>query len=84
MSHNIERWKTEFLEYTEIEKGRSLKTIENYDRYLSRFISFAKVTNPEKITDDILRNYRLIGLVFCHSHFECGFGIIVHIANDLG
>lgn len=59
MSHNIERWKTEFLEYTEIEKGRSLKTIENYDRYLSRFISFAKVASPEKITDEVLRNYRL-------------------------
>lgn len=59
MSHNIERWKIEFLEYTEIERGRSLKTIENYDRYLSRFISFAKVAQPEKITDEILRNYRL-------------------------
>lgn len=59
MSHNIGKWKTEFLEYTEIEKGRSLKTVENYDRYLSRFISFSKVTSPEKITDEVLRNYRL-------------------------
>jgi site-specific recombinase XerD len=59
MSHNIAKWKTEFLEYTEIEKGRSLKTVENYDRYLSRFISFSKVSQPKEITDEVLRNYRL-------------------------
>ena len=43
MSQNIEQLKREFLEYLEIEKGRSLKTIENYDRYLSKFIDFTKV-----------------------------------------
>lgn len=52
-------WKRRFLEYTEIEKGRSLKTVENYDHYLSRFISFAKVKNPEEITHDLVREYRL-------------------------
>ena len=25
------------LEYIEIEKGRALKTVENYDHYLTRF-----------------------------------------------
>lgn len=35
--------KRQFLEYTEIERGRALKTIENYDRYLSRFFTWAKV-----------------------------------------
>ena len=29
----VEKLKREFLEYLEIEKGSSLKTIENYDRY---------------------------------------------------
>ncbi len=40
MSHNLNELKTRFLEYVEIEKGRSIKTVENYDRYLSLFISF--------------------------------------------
>ena len=59
MSQNIQKWKTQFLEYIEIEKGRSLKTVENYDHYLSRFIFFSKVNSPEEITDEVLRNYRL-------------------------
>ena len=32
--------KREFLEYGEIEKGQSLLTIENYDRYLTRFLTW--------------------------------------------
>jgi len=51
--------KTQFLEYTEIERGRSLNTVSNYDRYLSVFLEFAKVTKPEQITDTLLREYRL-------------------------
>jgi site-specific recombinase XerD len=51
--------KTEFLEYTEIEKGRALKTVENYDRYLTRFFEFAKVKSPSDITPTLLREYRL-------------------------
>lgn len=52
-------WKRRFLEYTEIEKGRSINTVMNYDRYLVRFIMFAKVKNPEDITYNIVREYRL-------------------------
>lgn len=55
----IERLKTEFLEYLEIEKGRSLKTVENYDRYISRFFGFANIIKPNQITDDLVRRYRL-------------------------
>lgn len=55
----IEKLKTEFLEYLEIEKGRSLKTVENYDRYLSRFLSFAEVKRASQINDDLVRRYRL-------------------------
>ncbi len=51
--------KRQFLEYTEIEKGRSLKTVENYDRYLTRFLNFAKTEDPKKISDEMLREYRL-------------------------
>jgi site-specific recombinase XerD len=55
----LERLKREFLEYIEIEKGRSLKTIENYDRYLSRFLAFAKVKNAKDIDANLVREFRL-------------------------
>jgi len=58
-STEIERLKREFLEHTEISRGRSLKTVENYDRYLSRFLEFAKIKNPKDIDDDLIREYRL-------------------------
>ncbi len=59
MSHNIINLKREFLEYLEIEKGRSLKTVENYDRYLRRFFEFSKINEPKQITDDKIREFRL-------------------------
>lgn len=55
----IEQYKRQFLEHLEIEKGRSLKTVENYDRYLTRFLSFAQITKPDQITDDLVRKFRL-------------------------
>lgn len=65
MSHNmastneLERLRREFLEYTEIEKGRSLNTVRNYDHYLSRFLEFSKAKKPSDITDETVREYRL-------------------------
>lgn len=56
---NLQKLKTQFLEYLEIEKNRSQKTIENYDHYLSRFISWAKIDSPSEITDELVRSYRL-------------------------
>jgi len=50
---------TDFLEYLEIEKGRSQNTLRNYDFYLRRFCAFAKNVIPEKITIDMVRKYRL-------------------------
>lgn len=55
----LDELKRQFLEHTEIEKGRSLKTVENYDRYLVRFLQFAKTNDPQKITDELVREYRL-------------------------
>ncbi|OGZ45123.1 MAG: hypothetical protein A3J54_04580 [Candidatus Ryanbacteria bacterium RIFCSPHIGHO2_02_FULL_45_13b] len=49
----------EYLEYLEIEKGRSRKTIDNYGRYLARFLKFSQVLEPAHITDEIVRKYRL-------------------------
>ncbi|MFA6050775.1 MAG: site-specific tyrosine recombinase/integron integrase [Candidatus Paceibacterota bacterium] len=51
--------KRQFLEYIEIEKGRSLKTVENYDHYISRFLEYTKLTDPKDITDNVVREFRL-------------------------
>jgi len=50
---------TNFLEYLEIEKGRSEATLKNYDFYLRRFSSWAKNPSPNKINADVVRKYRL-------------------------
>ena len=66
---DLKQLKREYLEYLEIERGRSLKTVENYNRYLSSFLNFAKLdpvrdgTNsgnkPQAINDEVVRQYRL-------------------------
>lgn len=56
---SLKKLKTQFLEYVEIEKGRSLKTVENYDHYLSRFLDYTKNDDPEKINDTMVREFRL-------------------------
>ena len=59
MTSEIERYKREFLEYMEIERGSSLKTVGNYDRYLAKFIAFGKLASIADITDDAIREFRL-------------------------
>lgn len=54
-----ERLKREFLEYLEIERGRSVKTIENYERYISRFFQQAKVKTVADISEGAVRTFRL-------------------------
>ncbi len=49
----------EFLEYLEIEKNRSLKTTQNYDFYLERFVGWLGDKAPSAITGDKVREYRL-------------------------
>lgn len=56
---NLKTFKTEFLEYLEIEKGRGVKTVENYDRYLARFLAHTKVTSPDKLTEAMVREFRI-------------------------
>ena len=59
MSQNVGELKRQFLEHLEIEKGRSLKTVQNYDHYLKSFFKFSKVGDPKYIDEEILRQYRL-------------------------
>jgi len=70
----LEELKREFLEHCELEKGQSLLTIQNYERYLDRFINFLRESKknpddqskagnspllPSDITQEIVREYRL-------------------------
>ena len=50
---------TRFLEYMEIERGRSPKTVESYDRVLGSFLLWLKARKPEDITLEKIRQYRL-------------------------
>lgn len=56
---NISSLFNDFLEYLEIELGRSQKTIENYSHYLERFFSFSKISRPDQITLSLVHKYRL-------------------------
>ncbi|MBP7007079.1 MAG: tyrosine-type recombinase/integrase [Candidatus Pacebacteria bacterium] len=56
---SLKQLKTQFLEYIEIERGRSLHTVENYDRYLTRFLDFSKNDDPKKIDSTMIREFRL-------------------------
>jgi site-specific recombinase XerD len=53
----------DYLEYLEIEKNNSQKTIENYNHYLQRFLAFVEnkfqINQPKEITLDIVRKYRV-------------------------
>ncbi len=56
---NLLNLKNQFLEYLEVERNKSPKTIEAYDRYLKRFLGWSKATNPGDITDGLVRSYRV-------------------------
>ena len=56
---DAETAKRQFLEYIEIERGRAVKTIENYDRYLTRFFTHAKIQKVGSITEESVREFRL-------------------------
>ncbi len=59
MGKRLEPFIKEFLEYLEIERGRSEKTVKNYGFYLSRFSTWAKSPAPLEIDAEMVRNFRL-------------------------
>jgi site-specific recombinase XerD len=56
---DAEIMKRQFLEHTEIERGRAVKTIENYDHYISRFFEHSGIKDTSDITEDKVREFRL-------------------------
>jgi site-specific recombinase XerD len=51
--------KRQFLEYIEIERGRAVKTVENYDHYLSRYFEQMGIKNVSDISEQNIRDFRL-------------------------
>lgn len=49
----------QFVEYLEIEKNRSPKTVENYNHYLRRFAKWANIDDPSRVDLDLIRQYKL-------------------------
>lgn len=57
--NQIQNCLNDYLTYLEIEKGRSPKTQINYKRYIQEFINFSKIKNPEDISEEKVRQFRL-------------------------
>lgn len=55
----IEKLLEDYLNYLEIEKNRSVKTSENYNRYLKYFIRTAKIQRAKDITNEAVKKFRL-------------------------
>jgi site-specific recombinase XerD len=49
----------DYLAYLEIEKNRSVKTRDNYGRYLALFIDLTGIKKPEDLTAEVVRKFRL-------------------------
>ena len=49
----------DFLEYLEVERGRSQKTSENYHLYLNRLIEFSGDIEVKKVDNELVRKWRL-------------------------
>lgn len=62
--NSLSALKDDFLQYIEIEKGRSALTVRNYGHYLTRFLDFIKVESPADISESAMREYR----VFLNRH----------------
>lgn len=59
MAKKLSAFLRPFLEYLEIEKGRSALTVRNYEFYIRRFLDWSKDPAPEAITNEDVRQYRL-------------------------
>jgi site-specific recombinase XerD len=56
---NAEKLLTQYLDYLEIEKNRSIKTRENYERYLRAFFAAERIKDLSDINEERLRRFRL-------------------------
>ncbi|MBY0110854.1 tyrosine-type recombinase/integrase [Patescibacteria group bacterium] len=54
-----ESLKRQFLEYIEIERGRAVKTVENYDRYLTKYLKQMQIKSVKDISENNIREFRM-------------------------
>ena len=84
VKYNIHTLSNDFLQYIEIERGRSLLTVRNYRHYLDRFITFlqkeTKSVSVSAIDDKVMRDYRVF-LNRTLSHPEAKRGSKYHGAT---
>ncbi len=55
----IEKYLDDYLSHLEVEKNRSIKTRENYGRYLAVFMKDTGIKQPEEITAEVVSNWRM-------------------------
>lgn len=59
-SLSLSEWKDKFLLHLEIGNNKANSTLENYDRYLKKFLSLLPSnTTPESITQDTIEQFRI-------------------------
>ncbi len=56
---DINKLLKDYLDYLEIDKNRSPKTRQNYERYLNAFLSHQKIKQLKDLTLDTINNFRL-------------------------
>jgi len=54
--HDLKR---QFLEYIELDRGNALRTVENYDHYISRYFDFGQIKNIDDISPGSIKDFRL-------------------------
>jgi site-specific recombinase XerD len=64
MAKPIIKYLGDFIDYCEIEKGLSIKTQENYSRFLNKFFKWLKSSDlaeltPDKLSDEHIWRYRI-------------------------
>ena len=59
ISPEIKKLIDSFISYIEVTKNRSLKTVNNYRRYLYRFFDFAKINSVSQITAELINDFIL-------------------------
>lgn len=55
----VRELKNQFLEYLEVEKSCSAKTIENYSRYLDKFLDWSEISSTKELDSELVRKFRL-------------------------
>jgi len=55
----VEKYLKDYFTYLEVEKNRSPKTRENYERYLKEFLKFTKISRVNEIVEEAVRDFRV-------------------------